>query len=132
MIVGVDHIGIAVTTIKEARKLYHDAFGFEIEEMEPDKALGIKIGWVNMGNVKIELMEPVDPAGKLAKFLETRGEGLHHIALKVKDIEGELQTLKKNGIALVDEKPRQGGHGGKVAYVHPKGARGVSVQLLEP
>ena len=129
MISGVDHIGIAVNSIEEARKLYSDIFGFEFGDIEEGQ--GIRTVFISAGNTKFELLEPVDPESGLAKFIERRGEGVNHLALEVSNIEDALRTLKEKGIPLVDEKPRKGSAGTRVAFLHPKGTKGVAIQLLE-
>ncbi len=132
MIVGVDHIGVVVSSIKDAKKVYCDALGLPIEEMPPVAGRGVNIAFVMVGNAKIELLEPVDPQNRLAQFLATRGEGINHIALRVTDIEADLAALKKKGMPLVDETPRSASTGAKIAYLHPSGARGVSIELIQP
>ena len=131
MIAGIEHIGIAVNSIEEARKLYSHAFGLEVGETETMEELKIKVAWVAVGNTKIELLEPTDSEGELAKFLERRGEGVHHLALEVNNIQDALETLKKKGIPLVDEEPGRGYGGTRVAFLHPKGTRRVLIELVE-
>lgn len=132
MIVAVDHIGVVVSSIKEARKVYGDALGLPIEEMEPVAGRGVKIAFVLLGNAKIELLEPVDPQSRPGQFLASHGEGINHIALKVTNIEADLAALKGKGMPLVDETPRLASSGTKIAYLHASGARGVSIELVEP
>ena len=131
MIVGIEHIGIAVTSIEEARKLYSDVFGLEVGETEIVEGQKIRVAWVPVGNTKIELLESTDPEGPIAKHIEKRGEGIHHLALEVRDIQDALETLKKKGITLVDEKPKGGYGGSRVAFLHPKGIRKVLIELVE-
>ena len=131
MIVGIEHIGIAVTSIEEARKLYSDVFGLEVGETEIVEGQKIRVAWVPVGNTKIELLESTDPEGPIAKHIERRGEGIHHLALEVRDIQDALETLKEKGIQLVDEKPRGGYGGTRVAFLHPKGTRKVLIELVE-
>ena len=92
----------------------------------------VKIAMIPVGESKIELLEPTHPEGNLARYIEKRGEGLHHLALEVSDIEAALGSLKTEGIPLVDETPRIGAGGSKVAFLHPKGANRVSIELVEP
>jgi len=92
----------------------------------------VKIAFLRVGETKIELLEPTDREGTVAKFLQKRGEGIHHIAFKVTDIEDTLQKLKEKGITLIDEKPREGAEGGKTAFLHPKSTRNVLIELVEP
>ena len=131
MIIGIEHIGIAVTSIEEARKLYSDVFGLEVGETEPVEEQQINVAWIPVGNTKIELLESTDPEGPIAKHIERRGEGIHHLALEVRDIQDALEILKEKGIQLVDEKPRGGYGGARVAFLHPKGTRKVLIELVE-
>ena len=130
MIVGIEHIGIAVTSIEEARKLYSDVFGLEVGETEIVEGQKIRVAWVPVGNTKIELLESTDPEGPIAKHIEKRGEGIHHLALEVSDIQGMLEALKEKGLPLVDMEPRIGAGGYKVAFLHPKGTK-VLIELVE-
>ena len=131
MIVGVHHIGIAVTSIEEARKIYSDAFGLEVGETETEERAGIKIAWISVGNTKFELVEPADPEGELAKQIEKRGEGVHHLALEVTDIQDAMETLEAKGVPLVSEKPKAGYGSTKVAWLHPRGTRKTLIELVE-
>ena len=131
MIIGLDHIGIAVNSIDEALAIYEKIFGLKLEKTLVAEEQKVKIAFLLMGKTKIELLEPTDKESAVAKFLEKRGEGVHHIALAVTDIESFLQQLKDRGIALVDEKPRIGVEGGKVAFLHPKSTRNVLIELCE-
>ncbi|MEE9398706.1 MAG: methylmalonyl-CoA epimerase [Dehalococcoidales bacterium] len=131
MIAGVHHIGIAVSSIEEARRLYSAAFGLEVGETEIEEQAGIKIAWVPVGNTKLELVEPDDPKGELARQIEKRGEGMHHLALEVADIQDALETLKEKGFPLISEKPERGYGGAKVAWLHPTGTGKVLIELIE-
>ncbi len=131
MIKGIDHIGIAVTNIEEAKKMYKDFFGYEVSETEWSEGRPIKTCWVYTGNTRLELMEPVDPKSPLATFIEKRGEGLNHLAVEVKDIQKEADNLKAKGMPLVNDKPAPGSSNSKVILLNMKGTRGVSIQLVE-
>lgn len=132
MIRKINHIGIAVKNIEDAAKLYTDGLGLEVHDVENVEEYKLKIAMIPVGESKIELVEPTDPDGAIAKYIEKRGEGLHHLALEVEDIEATLDLLKAKGIPLIDEKPRIGAGGTKVAFLHPRGANRVSIELVEP
>jgi len=128
----INHIGIAVKNIEDAAKLYTDGLGLEVHDVENVEEYKLKIAMIPVGESKIELVEPTDPDGAIAKYIEKKGEGLHHLALEVEDIEATLDLLKAKGIPLIDEKPRIGAGGTKVAFLHPRGANRVSIELVEP
>ena len=131
MITKINHVGIAVRSIEEATKLYTEVLGLEVHDMETMDAYKVKIAIIPVGDSKIEFVEPTDPEGKVAKYIEKNGEGLHHLALEVDDIEAALSSLKARGIPLVDETPRAGTGGTRVAFIHPRGAK-ISLELVEP
>jgi len=132
MIRRIDHIGIAVKNIDDAAKLYTDALGLKVQDIELMESVGVKIAMIPVGDSKIELIEPTNPEGGIARFIEKRGEGLHHLAFEVSDIEAALDLLKAKGIPLVDEKPRSGAGESRIAFLNPRGANGVSIELVEP
>jgi methylmalonyl-CoA epimerase len=127
----IDHIGIAVKSIEDAAKLYA-TLGLEIKHIEVLESQKVRVAMIPVGESKIELMESTDSEGVIARFIEKRGEGLHHVALEASDIEAALASLKAKEIPLVDEKPRIGAGGTKVAFLHPSGANRVSIELVEP
>jgi methylmalonyl-CoA epimerase len=127
----IDHIGIAVKSIEDAAKLY-TTLGLEIKHIEVLESQKVRVAMIPVGESKIELLESTDPEGVIARFIGKRGEGLHHVALEASDIEAALASLKAKEIPLVDEKPRIGAGGTKVAFLHPGGANGVSIELVEP
>ena len=130
MIVKIDHIGIAVNNLEDAVKLYTDVFGLKIGEIETVEEQKVKVAMIPIGESRIELLETTDPEGPLGKYVEKRGEGIHHLALEVSDIRGMLGILKGKGVPLIDEKPRIGAGGTKMAFIHPKGAK-VLMELVE-
>ncbi len=130
MIVKIDHIGIAVNCIEDTIKLYSDVFGLKAGEIKALEEQKVKIAIIPIGDSKIELLEPTDPGGGIAKFIEKKGEGLHHLALEVSNIQDILESLKKKGIPLIDTEPRVGAEGGKIAFLHPKGTK-VLIELME-
>ena len=129
MIRKIAHIGVAVKNIQEVEKLYSDVLGLPItgREVSPDK----KVSFIPLGDTAVELLESVEPDGAIARHIEKRGEGIHHIALEVDNIEQTLAELKAKGLALIDQKPRRGAHDAKIAFLHPKGTYGVLLELCE-
>ncbi len=131
MIKKINHIGIAVNSIEDAVKLYTDVLGLEVKGIEIVEEQKAKTAIIPVGETKIELIESTDPEGAIARHIERRGEGLHHLALEVSDIQSALEILKEKGIPLVDEKPRTGVENSKIAFLHPKGTK-VLIEIVEP
>lgn len=131
MIKKINHIGVAVKDLNEAIKFYEENLGLEIEGIEEVKEQKVKVAFIPVGESRIELLQSTDPDGPVAKFIGKRGEGIHHIALEVDHIEDFLQKLKEKGVQLIDEKPRVGAHGMKIAFLHPRSAKGVLLELCE-
>jgi lactoylglutathione lyase/methylmalonyl-CoA/ethylmalonyl-CoA epimerase len=131
MIKKINHIGIAVNSIEDALKLYTDVLGLEVKGIEIVEEQKAKTVIIPVGETKIELIESTSPEGAIAKHIERRGEGLHHIALEVIDIEHALDTLKEKGIPLVDEQPRTGVENSRIAFLHPKGTKAL-LEIVEP
>jgi len=126
----VDHIGILVSNIDEAMKLYSDCFGAKVDKFETLGDRGVKAAILSLGQgANLELLEPL-PGSNMAKILEKRGEGLHHVTLEVDDVDKELSRLSGVGIELIDKKARPGFEG-MVAFIHPKSLRGVLVELCQ-
>jgi len=128
---AVHHVGIAVRSIEEAMRFYGDKLSLTLkDELElPDRQL--KVAFVEAENVLIELLEPTDPDTPVARFLERRGPGLHHLCFGTPDITQHLRDLKERGVELIDETPRPGAHG-DVAFLQPTSAHGVLIELLQP
>ncbi|HDD35981.1 MAG TPA: methylmalonyl-CoA epimerase [Archaeoglobus veneficus] len=126
----IDHIGIAVSNLDEAIELYKK-LGFEVKEVEEVAEQKVKVAMLPVGESKIELLEATSKDSAIAKFIEKRGEGIHHIAINVEDIEKALENAKNEGLKLIDEKPRVGAGGKKVAFVHPKSTKGVLLEFVE-
>ncbi|WP_165250049.1 methylmalonyl-CoA epimerase [Paludisphaera soli] len=128
---AVNHIGIAVRSIEAQKDYYTNVLGavFEGEEVVADQK--VKVGFFRIGDVRMELLEPTDPTSTVAAFLEKKGEGLHHVALEVEDIEARIADVKAKGLRMVDEKPRAGSHHLQIAFVHPKSTFGVLTELCE-
>jgi methylmalonyl-CoA/ethylmalonyl-CoA epimerase len=127
----VDHIGIAVRSIEGALPFYSDRLGLNCVAVEEVESQKVKVAFLDAGNVKIELLEPLQEDGPIAKFLEKRGEGIHHIAFGVRSIRERIRELKENGIQMIDEAPRRGAAGALVAFMHPKSTHGVLYELCE-
>ncbi|MEN2996175.1 MAG: methylmalonyl-CoA epimerase [Acetomicrobium sp.] len=128
---GIDHIGIAVKSIDEALKFWEETLGIKCTGREEVAEQKVVTAFLPLGGTEIELLEPTSPESPISKFIESRGEGIHHLALKVEDIEAALKELKDKGIRLIDEKPRCGAGGAKIAFVHPKAAGGVLLEISE-
>lgn len=131
MITKINHIGIAVTSIDEALKLYTAVLGLKLKDIEVVAEQKVKTALIPVGESMIELIESTDPEGTVAKFIESRGEGLHHVALEVSNIEEALATLLSKGVALIDTKPRGGVENTRVAFLHPRGTGRVLMELVE-
>lgn len=128
---GIDHIGIAVNDLAAAEATYRDVLGFTLEGGEELPARGLSVRFVQTGDSRLELIAPTRAGSEVSSFLERRGEGIHHICLRVDDIEQALAAMKARGAKLIDEVPKPGAHNTKVAFVHPKGAHGVLIELVE-
>jgi methylmalonyl-CoA/ethylmalonyl-CoA epimerase len=132
MFVGVDHFGVAVKDLDEAVSLYRDVLGFKLEGVHVLTERKVKAAFFSTGGeTRIELLEPLGGDSPVAKFLETRGEGVQHIAVRVKKIDAVLDELKRKGVVLIDEKPKMGAEGARIAFVHPKSTKGVLLELVE-
>ena len=131
MIEKIDHIGIAVSNIQDAAKFYTEALGLKVSEIETVEEQKVKTVGILLGDTRIEFLEPLGAEGPIAKFIEKRGEGIQHIALKVDDIKAQLDDLKQKGISLIDEEPKMGAGGAKIAFIHPKSTNGILIELCE-
>jgi methylmalonyl-CoA/ethylmalonyl-CoA epimerase len=131
MIEKLDHIGIAVKDLDQAMKLYREAFGIEPSLAYESAYTKAKIAFFTVGESRIELIQPTNPESVMAKFLEKRGEGIHHICLRVKDVDSSLVALEAKGIALIDKKARKVRDKEKVAFLSPKSTNGVLMELIE-
>jgi methylmalonyl-CoA/ethylmalonyl-CoA epimerase len=131
MLKKIDHIAIAVNNLEEAAKFYQEVMGLTLSGIEVVTAQKTKVGFFKIGESNIELVQPAEPDSPLVKFLETKGQGIHHICLEVDDIEAEVKTFLEKGATMVDQKPRPGAHNTRVAFVHPKSSGGVLIELCE-
>jgi len=132
MFAGMDHVGVAVKNLDEAISVYRDVLGFKLDGVHILTERKVRVAFLSTGGeTQIELLEPLGSDSPVAKFLESRGEGIHHFAVEVDDIEAVLAELKRKGVVLVDDKPREGAEGKKIAFVHPKSTHGVLLELVE-
>ena len=130
-VLKIDHLGIAVDSIEQAKKLFHDILGLKFEGTETVQEQKVTTAFFPVGDSEVELLESTAPDGPIAKYLEKRGEGIQHIAFRVDNLEEALAELKDKGIRLIDEKPRKGAGGAKIAFLHPKSTHGVLIELSE-
>lgn len=127
----INHIGIAVKNLEDALLVFRDTLGMtcsNIEEVEEQK---VKVACLPVGESVIELLESTSPEGNIAKYIDKRGEGIHHIAFEVDNLEATMEGLKKKGVQLIDQEPRIGAGGTKIAFLHPKSTSGVLIELCE-
>ncbi len=127
----IEHIGIAVKDMESGIKFYEKILGLKCYAVEEIKDQKVKTAFFMVGQTKIELLESTDENGPIAKFIEKKGEGIHHIAFAVNEIEASLQNLTNKGIELIDKTPRRGAEGLDVAFLHPKSGNGVLIELCE-
>lgn len=130
-VLKVDHIGIAVKNLDETLKFYTEALGLEVHGTETVEEQKVKVAFLPLGDTEVELLESTSPDGPIAKYIEKKGEGIQHIAFKVENIEEAIEYMKEKGFRMIDEKPRYGAGGAKIAFMHPKSSHGVLVELSE-
>jgi methylmalonyl-CoA/ethylmalonyl-CoA epimerase len=129
---SVNHLGIAVASIDKHRDYYENTLGAAFEGIEEVPIQKVRVAFFKLGDVRLEVLEPTDPSSTVAAFIEKRGEGLHHVAYTVDDIQQRLAELKAAGVRLIDESPRPGAHHMQIAFLHPKSSGGVLTELCEP
>jgi len=127
----IDHIGIAVKSIEQAGKFYTEILGCKIEDIENIPDQKVNVAFIPVKDSEVELLESTDPDGPVAKYIDARGEGVQHIAFRVENIEEALDELKARGVRLIDQKPRKGAGGSKIAFIHPRETNGVLVEICE-
>ena len=127
----IDHIGIAVKSIEQAGRFYTEALGLTIQGTETVADQKVKVAFIPITDSEVELLESTREDGPVAKHIESRGEGIQHIAYRVENIEEVLKELKEKGIRLIDQEPRKGAGGARIAFIHPKETNGVLVELCE-
>lgn len=126
------HVGIAVRSIEHHRSFYEQVLGAVFEDEQELAEWKLRVCFLRVGNVRLELIEPTDASSRVQAFLEKRGEGLHHLAFEVDDIDARIAELKSSGIRMVDDVARPGAHGMQVAFLHPHSCGGVLTELCEP
>ena len=127
----IDHLGIAVNNIESALKFYSDILGLKLEGEEVIADQKVKTAFLPIGDTEVELLESTEPDGPVAKFIEKKGEGIQHIAFMVDNIDEALKEISEKGVRLIDQKPRIGAGGKRIAFLHPKDTFGVLVELCE-
>ena len=130
-VLQVDHIGVAVSGIEASRVFWQEALGRSFEGTETVSEQKVTTAFFPVGESEVELLEATEPASPVGKYLEKRGEGIHHIAFRVENIQEALEELKAKGVRLIDEIPRKGAGGALIAFIHPKETNGVLVELCE-
>jgi methylmalonyl-CoA epimerase len=130
MIKRIDHVAIVVKSLDEALTLFDNLFGLKSSHIETLPDQGVKAALIPIGDTEIEVLEPIDPEGGVAKFLERRGEGVHHICLEVEDVNEELKSLAEREIALIDKEGRKG-LAGKIGFLHPSATKGMLIELAQ-
>jgi methylmalonyl-CoA/ethylmalonyl-CoA epimerase len=131
MIKKVDHIGIAVRSLENTLPFYTDVLNLPLLGIEEVDTQRVRVAFLQAGGTKLELLEPTSEESPIAKFIEKRGEGIHHVALGVDSIEDRIIEMKEKGIRMIDDQPRLGAGGANIAFMHPKSASGVLVELCE-
>ena len=130
-ILKIDHIGIAAKSIDQVTPFWNAILGLPIEGRETVEEQKATTAFLPVGQSELEILESTAPDGAIAKFIESRGEGIQHIALRVDNLEAALKELKEKGVRLIDEKPRRGAGGAKIAFIHPKSTNGILLELSE-
>jgi methylmalonyl-CoA/ethylmalonyl-CoA epimerase len=131
MIQKIDHIGVAVQSIDSALGLFRDVLGLEFGGTDEVATQKVRVAFLKVGETRIELLEPTQEDSNVGKYLASKGEGIHHIALKVDDIDAALTRLKEQGVRLINEQPVPGAHGTRISFLHPKGTHGMLLELVE-
>jgi methylmalonyl-CoA/ethylmalonyl-CoA epimerase len=127
----IDHLGIAVRSISDSLDFYRDALGLAIEGTETVEDQGVEVAMLNVGESRIELLEPVSEQTVIGRFIARRGEGLHHICYEVDNLEDKIEQMRAKGVRFLDGYPRRGAEGKLVAFLHPSSANGVLIELSE-
>jgi methylmalonyl-CoA epimerase len=125
------HLGIAIKDLDAGKNLYGNNLGLALKGDEVVESQKVKVSFIGVGESNLELLIPTADDSPVAKFLDTKGEGFHHLALEVEDLAGALEELKAAGVRLIDEKPREGAHGALVAFIHPKATYGLLLELCQ-
>jgi len=131
LLTKINHIGIAVKSLDEALPFYRDNLGMDFAGVEEVSEQMVRVAMLQVGESKIELLEPTSPDSPVARFIEKNGPGIHHLAYEVADIEVAIAKLIADGARMIDDKPRNGAHGTRIAFVHPKSSNGVLTELCQ-
>ena len=129
MLTKINHIGVAVNSIEEALPFYRDSLGMTFSGTEEVPSQKVKVAFLSIGESKIELLEPTSPESPVAKFLEKNGPGVHHVAYGVPDVAAAIAQLTASGTRMIDTAPRDGAHGARIAFIHPKSSGGVLTEI---
>jgi methylmalonyl-CoA epimerase len=127
----INHLGIAVKSLKDSLKFYQDTLGLSVSCTETVEDQGVEVAKLPIGESRVELLEAINEASPIARFIEKRGPGIHHICIEVDDIVAKLKEMKAAGVQLIDEEPKIGAGGHLIAFVHPKSTAGVLIELLQ-
>ncbi|MFZ5826377.1 MAG: methylmalonyl-CoA epimerase [Bacillota bacterium] len=131
MMKKIDHLGIAVKDLQAQIPIYRDQLGMEFEGFEEVASQSVRVAFFKVGDTRMELLESTSPDGPIAKHIERRGEGLHHVAYLVDDIKAAMAEARSNGLTLLSEEPRPGAHHTLVCFLHPKSTGGVLMELVQ-
>ena len=131
MLTKINHMGIAVKSLEETLPFYRDNLGMAFAGIEEVAEQKVRVAMLQIGESKIELLEPTSEDSPVAKFIEKNGAGIHHVAYEVEDVEAAIAKLLADGIRMIDEKPRHGAHGTRIAFIHPKSSNGVLTELCQ-
>jgi methylmalonyl-CoA/ethylmalonyl-CoA epimerase len=130
-VLKIDHIGVAVENLESTLAVYRDILGLELHGTETVEEQKVKTAFLPVGDTEVELLASTDPEGPIGKFIAAKGQGVQHVAFRVENLEEALAELKAKGVRLIDEKPRYGAGGARIAFLHPKATNGVLVELCE-
>lgn len=125
------HIGIAVTNLEQSLPFYTETLGLSLEGVEEIESEGVKVAFLKIGESRIELLEPLNDTSPIKRYIDSKGEGVHHIALEVDDIHDRVATFNANGIKMINEQPKRGAGDSLIAFIHPKAAHGVLYEMCE-
>ena len=131
MVTKIDHIGIAVKNLEETLKFYEDVLGIKCISQEVVEEQKVKVAFLPIGDTEVELLESTSEDGPIARFIEKKGEGIQHIAFKVDNIEEAIKELEEKGVRMIDEQPRYGAGGARIAFLHPKSTSGVLIEISQ-
>ena len=132
MITQIDHIAIAVKDIQEASTFFTDVLGLDVSPPEDVVEQKTRVAFIEVGEVRVELVQPMSEDSPVQKFLDKKGQGIHHLALRTDNVERDLESMTEKGIRLIDKEPKRGAHDSRIAFVHPKSSQGVLLELCQP